>query len=56
VIFFDSLRKYNDYDYFEIGMEIAIDNGMVFYPEDISDCMCVEIDFKKDREKIHEQF
>jgi hypothetical protein len=45
VILFNGLRKYNDCDYFEIGMEIAIDNGMVFYPEDISDRMCVEIDF-----------
>ncbi len=52
--FLDSLKKCNDHDYFEKGMEIAIENGVVFYPEDISDCMCVEIDFKKDLEKIHE--
>jgi choline kinase len=55
-IFLNSLKKCDDHDYFEKGIEIAIARGAVFYPIDISDCKCVEVDFKKDLEQIKRQF
>jgi len=52
----NGLKKCNDHDYFERGIEYAINEGVKFYPVDISDCTCVEIDFKKDLEKVLKTF
>ena len=35
-------------DYFEKGIELAIDNGLKVKPIDISNFMCIEIDFIDD--------
>ena len=35
-------------DYFEKGLELAIDNGLMVKPIDISNYMCIEIDFMDD--------
>ncbi len=35
-------------DFFERGIEIAIKNGLKIYPVDVSNYLCVEVDFKKD--------
>jgi choline kinase len=50
--FLEALRLCNESDYFEKGMEICIQNGVKFYPVDISDCKCIEIDFQEDLEKV----
>lgn len=52
VVFLESLRNCSEHDYFEMGIEIAIKKGVEFYPIDISDATCIEIDFKKDLEQL----
>lgn len=47
-VFLESLRECDDNDYFEKAVEISIGKGIDFFPIDISDCKCIEIDFKKD--------
>ena len=37
-----------DQDYFEKGLEMAIQNGIKVTPIDISDLNCIEIDFPED--------
>ena len=48
----DILKKYlsmcKDYDYFEMGLELAIQDGLKVTPVDISDFMCMEVDFIDD--------
>lgn len=51
-----SLKQCDNQDYFEKGIEISVKKGAVFHPVDISDCKCVEVDFKKDLEKIQKGF
>lgn len=53
-LFSDSLRECGDNDYFEKGIEICIDKGTEFFPVDISDCDCIEVDFKEDFERVKE--
>ena len=52
------LRKYlfdcNNNDYFEKGLELAIDNGLKVKPIDISNFMCIEIDFIDDLILVNE--
>jgi choline kinase len=55
-ILLSSLKQCGNQDYFEKGIEIAVKKGVVFHPVDISDCRCVEVDFKKDLEKIQKGF
>lgn len=55
-IFLENLRACDDNDYFERAIEISIAKGMKFFPVDISDCKCIEIDFKKDFERAKEIF
>lgn len=52
----NGLKKCENHDYFERGMEYAINDGVKFYPVDVSDCTCVEVDFKKDLEKVLKSF
>ncbi len=54
--FLDGLRRCSDNDYFEKGIEICIAEGMDFYPVDISNCKCIEVDFKEDFERVREFF
>ena len=54
-IFLKCLQECNENDYFEMGIEIAIKKGIVFNPVDISDCTCIEIDFKKDLEQLEKE-
>ena len=42
------LSDCQDQDYFEKGLELAIQDGLEVSPIDISDLNCVEIDFPKD--------
>ena len=48
------LTKVNDQDYFERGLELAIEqDGLLVEPVDISDLYAVEIDFAEDLERAN---
>jgi choline kinase len=48
------LQRVNDQDYFERGIELAIEqDGLRFRPVDISDLYAVEIDFAEDLERAN---
>lgn len=48
------LNKVNDQDYFERGLELAIEqDGVLVEPVDISDLYAVEIDFAEDLERAN---
>lgn len=48
------LKKVNDQDYFERGIELAIDqDGLRVEPVDISDFYAVEVDFAEDLERAN---
>ncbi|MCC7430961.1 phosphocholine cytidylyltransferase family protein [bacterium] len=49
----DCLEHCKDSDYFERGIELAIEKGFKIYPLDISDLMCMEIDFLEDLEQVN---
>ena len=48
--FKECLRKCEDKDYFERGIEFLIEQGKQFKAVDISDCRCIEVDFQADWE------
>tara|TARA_Y100000758_G_scaffold239745_1_gene175789 strand:- start:437 stop:766 length:330 start_codon:yes stop_codon:yes gene_type:complete len=52
------IKKYlsdcKEYDYFENGLELAIQNGLKVTPVDISNFMCMEIDFVEDLKIVNE--
>jgi len=48
------LSIYKDQDYFEKGLEMAIQNGLKVTPIDISDRMCIEVDFMDDLMLVNE--
>lgn len=50
------LKKCDERDYFEKGMEIAINLGIKFRPLDISKNFCIEVDFWDDLEMAKEYF
>ncbi|WP_232331463.1 NTP transferase domain-containing protein [Agromyces laixinhei] len=52
--FLAQLRRVGDQDYFERGLELAIEqNGILVEPMDISDLYAVEIDFAEDLERAN---
>ena len=50
-LFKQSLAQCADTDYFERGLELAIDRGLQLFPVDISQYPCIEVDFQADLEK-----
>ncbi len=44
----EALRKCDDNDYFEKGIEIIIHDGIKIKPIDISEHKCIEVDFEED--------
>ena len=52
-VFLNCLKKCSQLSYFEKGIELSIEKGVKFLPVDISGYKCVEIDFKKDLEKVY---
>lgn len=46
--FISCLEKCQDDDYFEKGIETALNNGVKFIPVDIKDNFCIEVDFPED--------
>lgn len=52
--FIAQLRRVDDQDYFERGLELAItENGVLIEPLDISDFYAVEVDFAEDLERAN---
>jgi len=49
----EGLRKCKENDYFEKGIEYAIDKGLKIYPFDIMEYFCAETDFQEDLNKIN---
>lgn len=52
-LFIEMLERCEDDDYFERGIEFAIDAGLKIYPVDVSDVLCIEVDFTEDLEKAN---
>ena len=53
--FIERLDEAEDQDYFERGLELAIEkDGVRFLPVDISDLYAVEVDFQEDLEKANQ--
>ena len=44
----EALRRCEDQDYFEKGLEFIIEEGVNLKPVDVSDHACVEVDFEED--------
>ena len=55
-IFLEKLVACEDNDYFERGIELAVNDRVDFFPVDISGCRCIEVDFKEDLEKAKKMF
>lgn len=53
-LFIDMLEQCRDDDYFERGIELAINKGMQVSPVDISALFCIEIDFEEDLVRVNE--
>ena len=51
----DKLERCDDHDYFEKGIELAIQQGLQMVPVNISDVICTEIDFEEDLRRVNEQ-
>lgn len=51
--FIEMLDRCDANDYFERGIELAVEKGLAIYPVDISDLLCIEVDFKEDLEKVN---
>ena len=43
-------------DFFEKGIELAIERGVRFFPVDIGDDFCIEVDFEEDLNTVKEHF
>ena len=41
-------------DYFEKALEMAVEDGIGFYPLDVTDLICKEVDFEEDLKSINE--
>lgn len=50
----NSLDQCEKDDYFERGIELAIEQGMRVMPVDVSDVVCKEIDFEEDLAEVNE--
>ena len=54
-LFKANLEKCNTQDYFEKALELSIQDGMKIIPVDISDFLCMDIDFINDLDQINKQ-
>ena len=55
-VFRQALAQTADMDYFEMGVELLIHQGVPFYPLDISRHRCIEVDFDEDWRAAQEMF
>jgi len=54
-LFIEMLERCADNDYFERGIELAISEGLKIYPVDVSDVLCIEVDFTEDLEQANKE-
>jgi len=54
-LFIEMLERCDNEDYFERAIEYAIDRGLKMYPVDVSDVLCIEVDFTEDLEKANKE-
>jgi len=54
-LFIEMLERCENDDYFERGLEFAIGKGLKIYPVDVSDVLCIEVDFTEDLEKANQE-
>ena len=52
-LFIEMLERCDNNDYFERGIEFAIEKGLKIFPVDVSDILCIEVDFTEDLEKAN---
>ncbi|MGQ9497473.1 MAG: phosphocholine cytidylyltransferase family protein [Desulfotomaculales bacterium] len=52
-LFAVSLEECHEKDYFERGVELAIQKGLEVYPVDVSDLFCWEVDFPEDLDYVN---
>jgi len=55
-LFRECLRQCADKDYFEMGLELALRQGLQLVPVDISAYACIEIDFPEDLARAQAMF
>ena len=55
-IFIEALAACNDQDYFERGMELTLEKGIVWHPHDIGDLPVIEVDFDADWQQARRLF
>ena len=49
----ESLQNCEPQDYFERGLELSIEKGLNLFPLDISNHLCIEVDFNEDLESVN---
>jgi len=54
-VLLEQLSNCEDHDYFEKGLEYSIQDGLKVTPIDISDLLCMEIDFSEDLKLVNER-
>lgn len=54
-LFIEMLEQCQDDDYFERGLELGIEKGLKIFPVDVSDILCIEVDFTEDLEKANHE-
>jgi len=55
-VFVEALRRCDDSDYFERGIELSIAQGAEFTALDISEYRCIEVDFEEDLIRARQLF
>jgi choline kinase len=55
-LFLNCLDQCENNDYFEKAIELCIGEKRAFYPVDISDCRCIEVDFREDLKAARQLF
>ncbi len=51
----DGLEKCSDEDYFERGIELAIEKGLKIRPIDVKENLCIEVDFVEDLSEVNKR-
>ena len=49
----ESLQNCEPQDYFERGLEFSIEKGLKLFPLDVSNHLCIEVDFNEDLESVN---
>jgi choline kinase len=53
-VFRSCLKECSDLDYFERAIELAINKGLRFWPANIEESLCIEVDFEEDLQKARD--